>query len=86
VVRRAHCPVAVVELMGEVGGAMAGRVVVLDEAPGEELPVMLFERNAARHRGIDVTALAPGSPIPSGLSGAALVVLGAQRSSAADDG
>jgi nucleotide-binding universal stress UspA family protein len=80
VASRARCPVAVVELMGEARGDFAGRVVVLDEAPCEESPVMLFARRAARHRGIDVVVLAPGSPVPSCPTGAALVVLGARRS------
>jgi nucleotide-binding universal stress UspA family protein len=81
VARRAHCPVAVVELMGETGsGDFAGRVVVLDDASGDESPVMLFARGAAMRRGTEVVVLAPGLPAPSGVTGAALVVLGVQRS------
>jgi nucleotide-binding universal stress UspA family protein len=80
VARRSRCPVAVVELSGEPGGALTGWVVVLDDAPRLDSPAIRFARSEADRRGVDVAVVPTADWQLFRHRGAALVVMEARCS------
>jgi nucleotide-binding universal stress UspA family protein len=82
VLRRAHCPVVVVQLAATAAGPSAGRVAVVDNA--EPASALAFAMAAAARRGVGVTVFEAGcgntaSTIATASAGSALLVLAARR-------
>jgi nucleotide-binding universal stress UspA family protein len=74
--RRSRCPVAVVELRPQPGGALTGWVVVLDDSPRQDSPAIRFARTEASRRGVDVAVVPTADWQLFRHRGAALVVMG----------